>query len=238
MDQVTAAIVIIGDEILSGRTQDTNTSWIATELNSRGIQLKEVRVVSDETDKIIEAVDALRPQYTYVFTTGGIGPTHHDKTAQAIADAFKTPLEMHDQAKKVLEDYYPPEKRNDARMKMAMIPVGATLIDNPISAAPGFCVENVYVMAGVPAIMKAMFNGFADGLAGGYSVHSRSHLFTCGEGDLAAPLADLQDRFSDVEIGSYPGDMDSQRHQVTVVLRHKDTDRLDEAYEALIKITI
>ena len=211
MQQITAAIIIIGDEILSGRTKDINTSWLATELNLRGIQVAEVRVVSDKQDAIIEAVNTLRARNNYVFTTGGIGPTHDDKTAEAITAAFDTELHADAEAVSRLEDYYPPEKRNAARMKMALVPKGAGLIDNPISAAPGFIMDNVYVMAGIPSIMQAMFKGYADSLTGGAEVHSLSLELECGEGDLAAPLSQLQDEFPDIDIGCYPGDMDRQK---------------------------
>lgn len=229
---VTAAVMIIGNEILSGRTQDTNTSWLGHELNLRGIQVREARVVPDDQDEIIQALNALRQKYTYVFTTGGIGPTHDDITAAAVAAAFNVPLPENTEARKRLEEYYAdPSKLNEARLKMARIPEGAGLIDNPITAAPGFIMENVYVMAGIPSIMKAMFEGFVDTLEGGSTVHSLSIKCKAGEGDLAAPLSDLQTKYPMVDIGSYPSQKDNQSWYVQIVLRHTDQDILQRAYD-------
>src|SRR5215467_2181324 len=155
---VTACVLIIGNEILSGRVQDENVAFLAKELNDIGIRLKEVRVIPDDAAVIVPTVNAVRRQFDYVFTTGGIGPTHDDITAQCIADAFEVPLILHPEARRLLEAHYPPGALNEARPRMAHVPEGATLLPNPISRAPGFQVGNVYVLPGVPQIMQAIFN--------------------------------------------------------------------------------
>ena len=172
---VTAALVIIGNEILSGRTQDANLAFLATELNEAGIQLREVRVVPDAEADIVEAVNALRAKHDHVFTTGGIGPTHDDITSASIAKAFGVPYGRHPEAERRLLAYYPPEKVNPARMKMAETPEGAELIDNPVSVAPGFTIGNVHVLPGVPSILQAMCAGLKPRLKGGAAVRSRDH---------------------------------------------------------------
>ena len=166
---VTAALVVIGNEILSGRTKDANVSYLARQLTALGIQLAEVRMVRDEERAIIAAVNTLRASHNYVFTTGGIGPTHDDITCEAVARAFNLPYRIHPEAKRILEDFYRDTGRelNEARMRMAYTPEGATLIDNPVSRAPGFRVENVHVLAGIPAVMRAMFESVAPTLKGG-----------------------------------------------------------------------
>ncbi len=234
---VTAAVLVIGNEILSGRTKDANTAWLGHELNLRGIQVREARVVPDIKQEIIDAVLALSKKHTYVFTTGGIGPTHDDITADAIAAAFNVALPENSEARRRLEIHYnDPSKLNEARLKMAKIPEGADLIDNPISAAPGFIIENVYVMAGIPKIMQAMFEGFANNLKGGATVHSMSIECPAGEGDLAAPLTDLQNKYPSVDIGSYPTNNNDGGWLVRVVLRHTDQDLLQQAYNDAAEI--
>lgn len=229
---ITAAVLIIGNEILSGRTQDINTSWLGHELNLRGIQVREARVVSDNKQEIIDAIHALGAKYTYVFTTGGIGPTHDDITADAVAAAFNVALPENAEARRRLEEYYnDPAKLNEARLKMAKIPEGAKLIDNPISAAPGFNIQNIYVMAGIPSIMRAMFKSFADTLKGGAEIHSLSIKCEAGEGDLAAPLTEMQNKYPDVDIGSYPACDDNNFQYVRIVLRHSDPERLQRVHD-------
>jgi molybdenum cofactor synthesis domain-containing protein len=218
---VTAALVIIGNEILSGRTQDANLAFLAQELNGIGIQLREARVVPDAEADIVEAVNACRARHDHVFTTGGIGPTHDDITAASVARALDRPLVRHPEAERRLLAYYPPEKVNDARMRMADTPEGAELIDNPVSVAPGFTVENVHVLPGVPSILQAMLPGLKPRLQGGAVVHSRTLTVFCPEGDLASPLAEIQARHPTVEIGSYPF-MRQDRFGATVVLRSVD----------------
>jgi molybdenum cofactor synthesis domain-containing protein len=201
---VTACLIIVGNEILSGRTQDTNLNFLARELGALGIRLREARVVPDEEWAVVEAVNAARARHTYVFTTGGIGPTHDDITAACVAKAFGVPLTRHPEAERRLLAYYPPEKVNEARLKMADTPEGAELIDNPVSVAPGFRIGNVHVLPGVPSIMRAMFEGLRAGLRGGAPVVSRTITVYAPEGEIAGPLAEIQARHPDVEIGSYP----------------------------------
>lgn len=201
---VTACLLIIGNEILSGRTTDANLPYLAKRLNELGIRLKEVRVVSDSEPAIVKAVNETRAEYDYIFTTGGIGPTHDDITSGCVAKAFGVALERHPEAVARLERHYPPGGLNEARLRMAEIPRGATLIDNPVSTAPGFRIGNVHVMAGVPRIMQAMFEGIAHTLVGGKPALSRSVSCTLGEGILAKGLGEIQNRHPDFDIGSYP----------------------------------
>ena len=219
--QATACVLIIGNEILSGRTRDENLAFLAQELNGIGIQLREVRVVPDAEADIVEAVNACRAKHDHVFTTGGIGPSHDDITAASVARALDRPLVRHPEAERRLLAYYPPEKVNEARMRMADTPEGAELIDNPVSVAPGFTVENVHVLPGVPSILRAMLPGLKPRLQGGAVVHSRTLTVFCPEGDLASPLAEIQARHPTVEIGSYPF-MRQDRFGATVVLRSVD----------------
>lgn len=229
---VTACVLIIGNEILSGRTQDENLGFLARGLNEVGIRLREARVIPDIAEVIIATVNDVRRRFDYVFTTGGIGPTHDDITAQCIADAFGVPLIVDPDARRLLETHYPPGQLNAARLRMAMVPEGAALLPNPISRAPGFQIGNVFVLPGVPSIMQGIFEQLKYRLAGGDKVLSRSVSCRLGEGTLAKDLATLQDRWPDVEIGSYPyfrrGDFG-----VTLVLRSTDRDRLLAATEEL-----
>lgn len=236
-NQVTAALVLIGNEILSGRTQDTNLNYIAKRLSDHGIRLCEARVISDSAQVIQDTVNSLRDEFDYVFTTGGIGPTHDDITAENIAAAFKLELITHPQAKSILEQYYQERgiELNAARLRMARTPAGASLIHNPVSGAPGFSVDNVYVMAGVPKIMQAMFENVIGLLRHGEVVLSRSISCDLPEGILAAPLTELQNRFPDLEIGCYPGKFLSAS-KVSVVVRGVDQAQLDVAEQALIEL--
>ena len=225
---VTAALLIIGNEILSGRTQDKNLAHIATVLNEVGVRLTEVRVIPDIEGEIIDAVNTLRKKFDYVFTTGGIGPTHDDITAESVAKAFGLKLIIHPEAFRRMDLHYKQMGRemNEARLRMAKTPEGATLIDNPISTAPGFNVENVYVMAGVPSIMQAMLEGIKGGLVGGATVLSRTVLCTLGEGDVAAGLGAIQKAHPDIDLGSYP--QYSRGHfRVSLVMRGTDAAALD-----------
>jgi molybdenum cofactor synthesis domain-containing protein len=227
---ITAAILVIGDEILSGRTKDRNVGYIAEYLTNIGIELREARVVPDVEEEIVAALNALRARYTYVFTTGGIGPTHDDITAQCIADAFGVPLVLHPEAVRILTDHYPPGALNEARLRMAHVPEGATLLQNPISRAPGFRVENVFILPGVPQIMQAIFNELKHQLRGGAKVLTRSVSCGLGEGPIAKGLADIQDRYSDCEIGSYPYFRRAD-FGVTLVVRGTDRARIEAAAE-------
>lgn len=221
----TAAVLVIGNEILSGRTLDKNTQYIAQKMVERGVRLVEARVIPDIRDKIIETLNTLRAQVDYVFTTGGIGPTHDDITAECVAAAFDVELEKNPEAFEVLKKNYTEGEFTPARQKMAMIPAGATLIPNPVSAAPGFIIGNVHVMAGVPKIMQAMMDHIAHGLAGGDVMLSETVTFDMPESEMAGTLAELQEKYPDVEIGSYPNYRDG-KPSLNVVLRSTDAERL------------
>jgi len=207
--EVRAALIIIGNEVLSGRTQDANLAYIASGLNDVGVQMREVRVIPDVEETIIATVNELRARFDYVFTTGGIGPTHDDITSDSVAKAFGVPLLRDPRAVELLKKVIKPENLNEARLRMANIPEGASLIDNPVSAAPGFNIGNVYVMAGVPRIMQAMFDGIKHTLKGGEKVLSKSVTLHIGEGSIATALGDIQTRNPTVDIGSYPFTRDS-----------------------------
>lgn len=230
----TAAILLIGDEILSGRTKDKNLGFIADYLTALGIDLKEARVVPDIEAEIVVAVNALRQRYTYVFTTGGIGPTHDDITADAVARAFNVPIGHDPKAVEILLSHFRAIGRepNEARLRMARVPQGAILIENPVSKAPGFQIGNVFVMAGIPRIMQAMMEALAPRLERGAPVISRSVTVGGGEGDVAKPLSDIQDRYPSVVIGSYPFES-SQGFSTTLVLRSRDEQALAAAFEAV-----
>lgn len=224
----TAAVLLIGDELLSGRTQDCNLAYLGQRLAARGIRLAEARVVSDEEEEIVAAVRALSGRYTYVFTTGGIGPTHDDITAAAIARAFGRRLLADPVAEERLKKYYGADALSAPRLKMATVPEGSALIDNRVSSAPGFRLGNVFVLAGVPVIMQAMFESLQDQLQDGAPIRSRSVTAPLGESRLAESLADIQRRYPDVGIGSYPF-VRASRVAVSIVLRGTDEARLDGA---------
>jgi len=229
---VTACVLIIGNEILSGRTPDANLAFLAKGLTEIGIRLREARVIPDDNDVIVSTVNAVRAAFDYVFTTGGIGPTHDDITARSVADAFGVALIVHPEAKRLLETHYPPGQLNEARMRMAMVPEGAVLLPNPISRAPGFQIGNVFVLPGVPSIMQGIFEQLRHRLVGGTKMLSSSVSCHLGEGTLANDLGALQARYPDLEIGSYPyfrrGDFG-----VTLVLRGTEKVRLAAAVEEL-----
>jgi molybdenum cofactor synthesis domain-containing protein len=227
---VTAALIVIGDEILSGRTKDVNIGATADFCTDLGIDLKEVRVVSDETDDIVAAINAVRARYTYVFTTGGIGPTHDDITADAVAKAFGVALPINAQAREMLEARWRQTgtEVNEARLRMARIPEGADLIVNSVSAAPGFRIGNVHVMAGVPLIMRAMLEAILPTLRTGKKVMSVTVKAAVGEGTIGGPLGALQAEYPDVKMGSYP-QMGKHRVMTELVLRSADPVRLEEA---------
>jgi len=200
----TAIVIIIGNEILSGRTRDANLSFLGTRCDQLGVLLNEARVIQDVESIIINTVNYGRKNFDYVFTTGGIGPTHDDITSASIAKAFAVELERNPEAVAVLTGYYPPGKLTEARLKMADVPKGARLIDNPVSGAPGIQMENVFVLPGVPMIMQVMFDGITDRLVGGMPVLTVSVRTNLTEGILAKDLGIIQDQFEDVSIGSYP----------------------------------
>ncbi|MFB9149273.1 competence/damage-inducible protein A [Roseovarius ramblicola] len=234
MSNPTAAMLVIGDEILSGRTRDANMHHLARELTRVGIDLAEVRVVHDDAAAIVAAVRALSEAFDTVFTSGGIGPTHDDITAEAVARAFDTPIGIRGDARAILAAHYEARGQdlNEARLRMARIPEGATLIDNPISAAPGFTLGNVHVMAGVPSIFEAMLASVLPTLTGGAPVLSQSYEVRRGEGDIAAPLADLAARYPELSIGSYPFIREGC-HGAQIVIRGQDGARLDAAMAEL-----
>jgi len=231
---VTAGLIVIGDEILSGRTTDQNIGYIAEYLTAAGIDLREVRVVGDVADDIIAAVDALRTRYDHVFTTGGIGPTHDDITADAIAAAFGVTIDVDERAVALLAQRIPKADLNAARLRMARIPAGAELIANSLSAAPGFSIGNVHVMAGVPAVMQAMLDALAPRLTTGPRIISRSVPAGLKEGDIGGPLGAVQADFDDVAIGSYPTFDPEAGFTTTLVLRSRNAAHLDAA-EAAVK---
>ena len=231
-DGPTAAVVVIGDEILSGRTRDANLPLLAQRLGEVGIRVAEARVVADDVETIAAAVNALRARHAYVFTTGGIGPTHDDLTAAAIARAFAVPVVRHDEAERRLRAYYDADRLNAARLKMADMPMGAALIDNPVSAAPGFWLENVYVLPGVPKILEAMVTGLVPRLTGGPPTVSRALTVFCAEGELAEALAALQAEVGKVALGSYPFAR-QDRFGTTVVARGTAAAQVEAAVAAL-----
>lgn len=234
MTNPTAAMLVIGDEILSGRTRDSNMHYLAGELSKVGIDLKEVRVVSDDAQAISEAVRALSACFDQVFTSGGIGPTHDDITADSIAAAFGAQIDVREDARAILEAHYKTTglELNAARLRMARIPDGATLIDNPVSSAPGFTIGNVHVMAGVPAVFEAMVASVLPTLTGGAPLLSQSLRIMRGEGEIAGTLGALAEEFSDLSIGCYPFQKDGV-FGASIVVRGADGARVDAAVTRL-----
>ncbi|NOD33146.1 MULTISPECIES: molybdopterin-binding protein [unclassified Ruegeria] len=236
MANPTAAMLVIGDEILSGRTRDANMHFLAQELTKHGIDLKEVRIVSDDAPAIEAAVKALSDAYDTVFTSGGIGPTHDDITADCIARAFDTPIDVRDDARALLQAHYDKSglELNAARLRMARIPDGAALIDNPVSTAPGFILANVHVMAGVPSVFQAMVASVLPTLTGGSPLLSQTLRVDRGEGDIAANLSALAEEFSDLSIGCYPFQINGA-FGANVVIRGTDGRQIDAAMTRLAK---
>ena len=224
--KVNAAILIIGNEILSGRTKDTNTSTIALWLNSLGVKVKEVRVIPDIEEIIIQSVNNLRKNNDYIFTTGGIGPTHDDITAQSISKAFSLKYEIHKEAYKILEGYYKPGEFNEGRQKMVWMPENANLILNPTSGAPGFNVENVFCLPGVPSILKSMLGGLKNKIIGGKPILNLTISLRTVESEIANSLTKVQDNNKDVEIGSYPF-FQAGKLGVSIVIRSEDQLKID-----------
>jgi len=228
---IKAAFIVIGDEVLSGRTADKNLNFLAKELTAMGINLQEVRVVPDDEAEIISAVNILRAKFNYVFTSGGIGPTHDDITSASIAKAFSDTLIKNTEAEQILINYYGAENVNEARLKMAFVPSTAKLLDNPVSSAPGFIIENVIVMAGVPKIMQAMFFAAARNLIGGDKIISREIKTNLTESIIAKDLGLLQKKFANVSMGSYPFDGGT-----SLVFRSIDIELLERVVEKMTKI--
>ncbi|MBD08647.1 MAG: competence/damage-inducible protein A [Gammaproteobacteria bacterium] len=226
----TACVLIIGNEILSGKTQDTNLQFLGSELAKRGVSLKEARVLVDEKNDIVKTLNECRTRYDYVITTGGIGPTHDDITSECVAAAFGRELVLNDEAVACLTQRS--RELNEARLKMAHIPKGAELIDNPVSNAPGFRLDNVFVLAGIPSVAQGMFATFADSLETGETIISKSLDVYIPEGDLAAPLGDIAQRYPTVEIGSYPFSRDG-RYGANLVVRAMSSSTVDKVLEEI-----
>ena len=232
--KVNAAILIIGNEILSGRTQDTNTSTLATWLNSIGVKVQEVRVIPDIEKTIVDTLNVLRKENDYVFTTGGIGPTHDDITAESVSKAFGLKYEIHKEGYKILEAYYKPGEFNEGRQKMIWMPENAELILNPTSGAPGFSVENVFCLPGVPSIMKSMLGGITNKIVGGEPILSHTISLKTVESEIASSLTKVQDDNKDVEIGSYPF-FHAGKLGVSIVLRSENQKRIDNCNSQILE---
>jgi molybdenum cofactor synthesis domain-containing protein len=228
---ITAAILVIGDEILSGRTKDKNIGYIAEYLTNIGIDLKEVRVVSDDEQEIVDALNALRRRYTYVFTTGGIGPTHDDITADSVAKAFGVTIDVDPRARKIMEERFAARgvEMNEARLRMARIPAGADLVENKQSGAPGFKIGNVIVMAGVPSIMQAMLDAAAPMLKTGVKMLSETIKGDVREGDIGTELGEIAKAHPQVSIGSYPFFDDKSGPNTNLVIRGRDAAHIAAA---------
>lgn len=228
---VTAAFVMIGDEILSGRTEDKNLNFLAKNLTEIGINLSEVRVVPDIENEIIDAINAVRKKFDYVFTSGGIGPTHDDITSLAVSKAFGEDLVQHKEATEILEKYYGKENVNQARLKMAFVPRSAKLLDNPVSSAPGFRIANVFVMAGVPKIFQAMFEAAKKELNSGKKIKSHEIRISLTESIIAGKLEDLQNKYLQVKMGSYPFEGGT-----ALVFRSSDYEALEQSAKEMSDI--
>ena len=232
--KVNAAILIIGNEILSGRTQDTNTSTLATWLNSIGVKVQEVRVIPDIEKTIVDTLNVLRKENDYVFTTGGIGPTHDDITAESVSKAFGLKYEIHKEGYKILEAYYKPGEFNEGRQKMIWMPENAELILNPTSGAPGFSVDNVFCLPGVPSIMKSMLGGLKNKIVGGEPILSHTISLRTVESEIANSLTNVQEKNLDVEIGSYPF-FHAGKLGVSIVLRSENQNKIDNCSSQILK---
>lgn len=238
MQNPTAAMLVIGDEILSGRTRDANMYHLAGTLTEVGIDLTEVRVVSDSHSAIVAAVQSLSATYDYVFTSGGIGPTHDDITADCIAAAFGRTIDVREDARSLLAAHYAKSgsELNPARLRMARIPEGAALIENPVSVAPGFVVENVYVTAGVPSVFRAMVESVLPTLTGGAPLISQTLRIDRGEGDIAGPLGTLADKYPALSMGSYPFQKQNGAYGSNIVIRGADETEVRCAIKELAEV--
>ena len=232
--KVNAAILIIGNEILSGRTKDTNTSALATWLNSIGVKVGEVRVIPDIEKIIINTLNLLRSNYDYVFTTGGIGPTHDDITAESVSKAFGLKYEIHNEAYKILEAYYKPGEFNKGRQKMVWMPENANLILNPTSGAPGFNIKNVFCLPGVPSILKSMLGALTNAIVGGEPILSFTISLKTVESEIASSLTKVQNENQDVEIGSYPF-FQAGKLGVSIVIRSENQSKIDNCNAQILK---
>ena len=231
--KVNAAIIVIGNEILSWRTQDVNVAFLSKWLNDLGVRVSEVRIIEDEEESIVNCIKEVKNKFKYVFTTGGIGQTHDDITSKSIARAFKLKYDFHKEAYDILEKYYSPGKFNEGRKKMAKIPEGASLIYNPSSGAPGFIVENVFCLPGVPAILKSMIDGLKDKIIGGKKILSETISAQTVESEIAKSLENVQNQFENVEIGSYPF-FRLGKIGVSIVIRSTENKQIDGCYKKII----
>jgi len=228
-----AVIIVIGNEILSGRTQDVNVSFLSKWLNEIGVKVTEVRIIEDNEESIVKNVNELKNKFKYIFTTGGIGPTHDDITSKSIAKAFNLKYDFHKEAYEILEKYYTPEKFNEGRKKMAKIPSGAKLIYNPSSGAPGFIVKNIFCLPGVPSILESMVHGLKDKIIGGNKILSQTITIQTVESEIAQPLEDVQNKFKNVEIGSYPF-FRLGKIGVSIVIRSTKKNEIDECNKQIV----
>jgi len=231
--KVQAAIVVIGNEILSGRTQDLNVSFLAKWLNELGVSVAEVRIIEDKEETIIDCINEIKNNFKYIFTTGGIGPTHDDITSKSIAKAFNLTYGFHKEAYDILEKYYKAEKFSEGRKKMAKMPDKATLIYNPSSGAPGFIVENVFCLPGVPSILKSMVEGLKNKIVGGKKILSETISVHAVESEIAKSLEEVQNQFKDVEIGSYPF-FRLGKIGVSIVMRSIEKKEIDDCYKEIV----
>ena len=232
---ITAGIIIIGNEVLSGRTKDINTSTLANWLNSLGIEVREVRIVPDDEIAIIHTVNFLRERFNYIFTTGGIGPTHDDITAETISKAFKLEYGFHKEAFSILEKYYKPGEFNEGRQKMAKMPLTAKLILNPTSGAPGFYVENVFCLPGVPSILQSMIGGLNNVLIGGDPILNKTISLRTVESEIAKSITEIQNKNNDVEIGSYPF-FRAGKLGVSIVIRSPNKEKIDVCEAEILEL--
>ena len=231
--KVQAAIVIIGNEILSGRTQDVNVSFLSKWLNDLGVIVSEVRIIEDKEESIVKCIREMKGKFKYIFTTGGIGPTHDDITSKSIAKTFGLKYDFHKEAYKILEQYYTPKKFSKGRKKMAKIPNGASLIYNPSSGAPGFIVKNVFCLPGVPSILKSMVAGLKNKIIGGKKILNKTISIQCVESEIAKSLEHVQNKFKSVEIGSYPF-FRLGKIGVSIVIRSIDKKKIDDCYVKIV----
>ena len=231
--KVNAAIIVIGNEILSGRTQDINVSFLAKWLNDLGIRVGEVRIIEDKEESIISCIKEVKNNFKYIFTTGGIGPTHDDITSKSVAKAFNLPHGYHKEAYEILEKYYKPGKFNKGRKKMAKIPSKAKLIYNPSSGAPGFIVENVFCLPGVPSILKSMIAGLENKIIGGKKILSKTISVGTVESEISSDLERVQNKFKTLEIGSYPF-FRFGRVGISIVIRSTDKNQIDDCSKKII----
>jgi len=231
--KVNAAIIIIGNEILSGRTQDINLINLSKWLNELGVKVEEVRIIPDNEIAIVHTVNFLRKRFNYIFTTGGIGPTHDDITSKSISKAFNLKYEKHKEAYKLLENYYGFKNFNTGRKKMAMLPSKALLILNPSSGAPGFIVDNVYCLPGVPSILKSMLEGLKNKIIGGKKILSKAIIVQTVESEIAQSLEKIQKKFKEIDIGSYPF-FKLGKSGVSIVIRSSDKKKIDVCYKKII----